>query len=73
MGVFACVKLLFTDYTDSHVLNAEFQHYSVVIKVASKVFCQCLYILGHDVIPEWENMWSGVMNEGPTKYYKSQH
>lgn len=51
--ILVCIKLLFTDYTNSRVLNAKFQHYSVVIKVASKVFCQCLYIPGqsdYDVI-----------------------
>lgn len=48
----------------------------MVIKVASKVFCACLYIPGQSnygvIIAGHENIWSGMMNEGPTKFYKSQ-
>lgn len=33
-----CIKLMLTDYTNSPALNAEFQCYSMVVQVASKVF-----------------------------------
>lgn len=43
----------------------------------AKFFCECLYIPGQSnygfIIAEWENIWSGMMSEGPTKYYKSQN
>lgn len=62
-----CIKLLFTDYTDSHVLNAKFLHYSMAIKVASKVFlwmfvhsravklwCRYCWMWKH---VEWDDEW----------------
>lgn len=46
-------------------------------KLQAKSFCECLYIAGQSnysvIIAVCENMWSGMMNEGPSKYYKSQN
>lgn len=66
---------MFTDYTNSPVLNAKFQCHSIVVQVASKVFCECLYVQRQSnygvSITEHESIWSEVVNRGVTKYYIS--
>lgn len=46
-------------------------------KLQTKIFCECFYIPVQSnygvIITGCENVWSGMMNEGPIKYYKSQN